>query len=95
MTDKPSFFTRIDVDTNNGVVTLNGIVDTPEQHQLALKVAADTADVIKVSDEIQLRGQAAAPPAATTSSRRCSSDKSKSIMNESFYEDDQRIVARG
>lgn len=48
-------------------VTVGGEVDTPEQHQLALKVAADTADVIKVSDEIRLRGQAAAPPPASKS----------------------------
>jgi osmotically-inducible protein OsmY len=48
-------------------VTVGGVVDTPEQHQLALKVAADTADVIKVNDEIQLRGQAGALPAAATS----------------------------
>jgi osmotically-inducible protein OsmY len=47
-------------------VTVGGEVNTPEQHQLALKVAADTADVIKVSDEVRLRGQTA--PAATSAS---------------------------
>lgn len=48
-------------------VTVGGVVDSPEQHGLALKVAGDTADVIRVSDEIQLRGQTAAPPRSAAS----------------------------
>ena len=46
-------------------ITLGGTVDTPEQHQLALKLAGETTDVIKVNDEIQLRGSAAATAPAT------------------------------
>jgi osmotically-inducible protein OsmY len=49
-------------------VTLGGTVDTPEQQQLALKLAGETTDVIKVSDEIQLRGQPAGAAAATPAS---------------------------
>src|SRR5436190_6367893 len=41
-------------------VTVGGTVETPEQHQLALKLAGETSDVLKVDDEILLRGQAAA-----------------------------------
>jgi len=50
-------------------VTVGGTVDTPEQHQLALKLAGDTTDVIKVNDEIQLRGQAVAAPATSPGAR--------------------------
>jgi len=46
-------------------ITLGGTVDTPEQHQLALKLAGETTDVIKVNDEIQLRGSATATAPAT------------------------------
>jgi hyperosmotically inducible periplasmic protein len=59
-------------------VTVGGVVDTPEQHQLALKVAADTADVVKVSDEIQLRGQPAAAPAAARSPTAAPGDRARS-----------------
>jgi hyperosmotically inducible protein len=48
-------------------VTIGGTVDTPEQHQLALKLAGGTTDVMAVHDEIQVRGQAAAPAAAAAS----------------------------
>ena len=47
-------------------VTLGGTVETPEQHQLALKVAGETSDVMKVNDEIRLRGQSAGPVAAAS-----------------------------
>jgi osmotically-inducible protein OsmY len=47
-------------------VTLGGTVETPEQHQLALKVAGETSDVMKVNDEIRLRGQGASPVAAAS-----------------------------
>jgi hyperosmotically inducible periplasmic protein len=47
-------------------VTLGGTVETPEQHQLALKVAGETSDVMKVNDEIRLRGQGAGPVAAAS-----------------------------
>ena len=47
-------------------VTLGGTVETPEQHQLALKVAGETSDVMKVNDEIRLRGQSAGPVAVAS-----------------------------
>jgi len=71
--------TELSVRAYRREVTVGGVVDTPEQHQLALKVAADTADVIKVSDEIQLRGQAAAPPAAATSPAAAPGDRARAV----------------
>ena len=47
-------------------VTLGGTVETPEQHQLALKLAGETSDVMKVNDEIRLRGQSAGPVAVAS-----------------------------
>jgi hyperosmotically inducible periplasmic protein len=52
--------THLSVRAYRREVTVGGTVDTPEQHQLALKLAGETTDVIKVNDEVQLRGQAAA-----------------------------------
>ncbi len=37
--DKPANFTRIDVDTTNGVVALSGTVETPEQRARAEQLA--------------------------------------------------------
>jgi len=58
--------TRLTAHAYRREVTVGGTVDTPEQHRLALKCAGDTSDVMKVNDEIQLRGQAAVSPAATS-----------------------------
>jgi hyperosmotically inducible protein len=57
--------TNISVRAYRREVTLGGDVDTPEQHQLALKLAGNTTDVIKVDDQIQLRGGPAASPVAS------------------------------
>jgi osmotically-inducible protein OsmY len=58
--------TELSVRAYRREVTVGGAVDTPEQHQLALKLASETSDVIKVNDEIRLRGQSAAPIAAAS-----------------------------
>lgn len=60
--------THLSVRAYRREVTVGGTVDTPEQQQLALKLAGDTTDVIKVNDEVRLRGQAAASPAAAPAS---------------------------
>ncbi|MBF9003303.1 MULTISPECIES: BON domain-containing protein [Vibrio] len=44
--------TNIDVSTNNGVVTLEGQLDTDAQQDLAINIAQNTADVTQVVDEI-------------------------------------------
>jgi hyperosmotically inducible periplasmic protein len=55
VTDKPSFFSRIDVDTNNGVVTLNGIVDSPEQRARAEELASRVDGVKRVVNNLQVK----------------------------------------
>jgi hyperosmotically inducible periplasmic protein len=55
VTDKPSFFTRVDLDTNNGVVTLNGIVDTPEQRARAEQLASRVDGVKRVINNLQVK----------------------------------------
>lgn len=54
VTDKPSNFTRIDVDTTNGVVALNGTVETPEQRARAEQLAARVDGVKKVINNLQV-----------------------------------------
>jgi osmotically-inducible protein OsmY len=58
--------THLSVRAYRREVTVGGTVETPEQHQLALKLAGETSDVMKVNDEIQLRGQGARPVAAAS-----------------------------
>ena len=52
--DKPANFTRIDVDTTNGVVALNGTVETPEQRARAEQLAARVNGVKKVVNNLQV-----------------------------------------
>ena len=52
--DKPSNFTRIDVDTTNGVVSLNGTVETPEQRARAEQLAGRVDGVKRVINNLQV-----------------------------------------
>jgi hyperosmotically inducible protein len=52
--DKASNFTRIDVDTTNGVVYLNGTVQSAEQKARAEQLAARVDGVKKVVNNLQL-----------------------------------------
>jgi hyperosmotically inducible periplasmic protein len=52
--DKPSNFTRIDVDTTNGVVALNGTVESPEQRARAEQLASRVNGVKKVINNLQV-----------------------------------------
>ena len=45
---------NIDVDSNNGVVTLTGIVSSADQKNRALKISGDTAGVVKVIDNLKV-----------------------------------------
>ena len=45
---------QIDVDTVDGVVTLNGKVPTQADHDAALEVARNTEGVVKVVDNLQI-----------------------------------------
>ena len=57
-TDKASNATRIDVDAVNGVVTLNGVVDTAQQKAHAEDVARNVSGVRNVNNNIQVSGRA-------------------------------------
>jgi hyperosmotically inducible protein len=54
VSDKPSNFTRIDVDTTNGVVALNGTVETPEQRSRAEQLARRVDGVKRVVNNLQV-----------------------------------------
>ena len=45
---------NIDVDSNNGVVTLTGIVSNAEQKNRALEIAKATAGAVKVVDNLKV-----------------------------------------
>lgn len=53
--DKLTNLTRIDVDTYNGVVSLNGVVSTPEERQRAEEIARSVNGVKKVVNNLQVR----------------------------------------
>lgn len=48
--------TEIDVDVENGVVTLEGTVSSDAERDLALTIAKNTDDVKKVVDELRITG---------------------------------------
>ena len=52
---------KIDVDTQNKVVTLSGEVDTPAQREQAMSIARNTKGVADVIDQLRVN-----PTAATT-----------------------------
>jgi osmotically-inducible protein OsmY len=53
--DKLANLTRIDVDTYNGVVSLNGIVSTPLEKDRAEEIARGVSGVKKVVNNLQVR----------------------------------------
>lgn len=53
--DKVSSLTRIDVDTNAGVVALNGTVESAEQRARAEQVARDVGGVKRVINNLQVQ----------------------------------------
>ena len=52
--DKPANLTRVDVDTNNGTVYLNGTVDSPEQRVRAEQLARQASGVKTVVNNLQV-----------------------------------------
>ena len=54
--DKASNLTRVDVDTTNGVVSLNGIVETAEQKNRAAQLASRVDGVRNVVNNLQVQG---------------------------------------
>ena len=53
---KHSTLTNIAVDSTNGVVTLAGQVDTPDQKRMAADVARSVDGVVKVNNNLQVKG---------------------------------------
>ena len=54
--DKVSNLTRVDVDTTNGVVSLNGVVETAEQKSRAGQLASRVDGVRNVVNNLQVQG---------------------------------------
>ena len=52
---------EINVDTNHGVVSLNGTVDTLDQRTRAEQIARMTSGITGVQDNLLVRGQTTAP----------------------------------
>jgi osmotically-inducible protein OsmY len=46
---------KIDVDTKDGVVTLNGLADTAEAKERATKIAQDTKGVREVRNHLTVK----------------------------------------
>ena len=55
VSDKASNLPRIDVDTTNGVVALNGVVESPEQRSRAEQLASRVDGVKKVINNLQVQ----------------------------------------
>jgi hyperosmotically inducible protein len=53
--DKPANLTRVDVDTNNGTVYLNGTVQTPDQKTRAEQLAWQAKGVKSVVNNLQVQ----------------------------------------
>jgi hyperosmotically inducible protein len=53
--DKAANLTRVDVDTNNGTVYLNGTVDAPEQKTRAEQLAWQASGVKSVVNNLQVQ----------------------------------------
>jgi len=55
---KAATLTKIDVDTNNGVVSLNGVVEDPTMKQRAAQIAQQTSGVKSVINNLQVQASA-------------------------------------
>jgi hyperosmotically inducible periplasmic protein len=53
--DKPSNFSRINVDTDRGIVTLNGVVRSAEEQSRAEELARKVDGVTKVNNNLQIQ----------------------------------------
>ena len=53
--DKLGTLARIDVDTTNGVVALNGVVRTPQERARAEEIAKSVSGVKKVVNNLQIQ----------------------------------------
>ncbi len=56
--DKIANLTRVDVDTTNKVVSLNGVVESPDQKTRAEELATQVAGVSRVENQLQIQKKA-------------------------------------
>lgn len=56
-TDKVSNFSRIDVDTERGIVTLNGVVRTAQDRDRAERLAREVDGIRGLNNNLQIQGQ--------------------------------------
>lgn len=59
--DRVSNFSRVDVDTERGVVSLSGVVKSAEQKTHAEALARQVQGVIKVQNNLQIQRQGTRP----------------------------------
>lgn len=55
--DKVANLTRIDVDTTNRVVSLNGVVESPEQKARAEQLVMEVNGVRRIDNNLQIQGR--------------------------------------
>ena len=55
--DRASNLTRVDVDTTNHVVSLNGVVESPEQRRRAEELASEVSGVRRVNNNLQVQAR--------------------------------------
>jgi osmotically-inducible protein OsmY len=55
--DRMSNFTRVDVDTERGVVNLSGVVESAEQKSRAAEIARQVNGVKKVNNNLQVQSR--------------------------------------
>jgi hyperosmotically inducible periplasmic protein len=55
--DKAANLTRVDVDTTNQVVSLNGIVESADQKQRAAQLAMQVSGVKRVQNNLQVQAK--------------------------------------
>jgi hyperosmotically inducible protein len=57
--DRLSNFARVDVDTERGVVSLNGVVPSAEQRARAEELTRQVSGVVRVNNNLQIQNQPA------------------------------------
>jgi len=55
--EKAANFTRVNVDTTNKVVSLSGIVESPDQKKRAEQLAMQVGGVRRVQNNLQIQGR--------------------------------------
>ncbi len=55
--DKASNFSRIDVDTERGIVTLNGVVQSAQERERAGRLAKETDGIRGLNNNLQIQSQ--------------------------------------